>query len=174
MTARPDISARRFIADGQAGARTGCGMILASDGIEVTSEAADGAGTVAAVRRTRPGVAVLRGGDAGTARGAVGPRRADGIPGTGERCRERPPAGPGGACRRTPGAESAPAPGQPPLAPGAGPSPCVRSASPASRGRSKMVRNTIVVPVLWIGGMARMRSSRSASSPVDATRTLIR
>lgn len=47
------------IADDQALVRTGFGMILAADGIEVTAEAADGAEAVAAVRRTRPDVVLM-------------------------------------------------------------------------------------------------------------------
>ncbi|MEU7658438.1 response regulator [Streptomyces lincolnensis] len=50
---------RAVIADDQALVRTGFGMILAADGIEVTAEAADGAQAVAAVRRTRPDVVLM-------------------------------------------------------------------------------------------------------------------
>ncbi|MFF7280743.1 response regulator transcription factor [Streptomyces griseorubiginosus] len=50
---------RAVIADDQALVRTGFGMILAADGIEVTAEAADGAEAVAAVRRTRPDVVLM-------------------------------------------------------------------------------------------------------------------
>ena len=50
---------RAVIADDQALVRTGFGMILAADGIEVTAEAADGAEAVAAVRRTRPDVGLM-------------------------------------------------------------------------------------------------------------------
>ncbi|MGB8944677.1 MAG: response regulator transcription factor [Streptomyces sp.] len=50
---------RIVIADDQALVRTGFGMILAADGIEVTAEAADGAEAVAAVRRTRPDVVLM-------------------------------------------------------------------------------------------------------------------
>ncbi|GAA3151530.1 response regulator [Streptomyces rectiviolaceus] len=50
---------RLVIADDQALVRTGFGMILAADGIEVTAEAADGAEAVAAVRRTRPDVVLM-------------------------------------------------------------------------------------------------------------------
>lgn len=50
---------RIAIADDQALVRTGFGMILAADGIEVTAEAADGAEAVAAVRRTRPDVVLM-------------------------------------------------------------------------------------------------------------------
>ncbi|MFG2651835.1 response regulator [Streptomyces sp. NPDC048436] len=52
-------SLRIVIADDQALVRTGFGMILAADGIEVTAEAADGADAVAAVRRTRPDVVLM-------------------------------------------------------------------------------------------------------------------
>jgi DNA-binding NarL/FixJ family response regulator len=54
---RPGL--RAVIADDQALVRTGFGMILAADGIEVTAEAADGAEAVAAVRRTRPDVVLM-------------------------------------------------------------------------------------------------------------------
>ncbi|MER7722403.1 response regulator transcription factor [Streptomyces sp. NPDC096323] len=50
---------RAVVADDQALVRTGFGMILAADGIEVTAEAADGAEAVAAVRRTRPDVVLM-------------------------------------------------------------------------------------------------------------------
>ncbi|MEU8794021.1 response regulator transcription factor [Streptomyces sp. NPDC048643] len=50
---------RAVIADDQALVRTGFGMILAADGIEVTAEAADGAEAVDAVRRTRPDVVLM-------------------------------------------------------------------------------------------------------------------
>ncbi|MEU6143615.1 response regulator transcription factor [Streptomyces sp. NPDC047081] len=50
---------RAVIADDQALVRTGFGMILAADGIEVTAEAADGAEAVAAVRRTRPDIVLM-------------------------------------------------------------------------------------------------------------------
>ncbi|MFC8678124.1 response regulator [Streptomyces griseorubiginosus] len=50
---------RAVIADDQALVRTGFGMILAADGIEVTAEAADGAEAVAAVLRTRPDVVLM-------------------------------------------------------------------------------------------------------------------
>ncbi|MFI5797275.1 response regulator [Streptomyces sp. NPDC051677] len=50
---------RVVIADDQALVRTGFGMILAADGIEVTAEAADGAEAFAAVRRTRPDVVLM-------------------------------------------------------------------------------------------------------------------
>jgi DNA-binding NarL/FixJ family response regulator len=50
---------RAVIADDQALVRTGFAMILAADGIEVTAEAADGAEALAAVRRTRPDVALM-------------------------------------------------------------------------------------------------------------------
>ncbi|MFJ4926484.1 response regulator [Streptomyces sp. NPDC088736] len=52
-------SLRAVIADDQALVRTGFGMILAADGIEVTAEAADGAEAVDAVRRTRPDVVLM-------------------------------------------------------------------------------------------------------------------
>ncbi|MFF0189252.1 response regulator [Streptomyces sp. NPDC005244] len=50
---------RAVIADDQALVRTGFGMILAADGIEVTAEAADGAEAVDAVRRTSPDVVLM-------------------------------------------------------------------------------------------------------------------
>ncbi|GAA0384542.1 DNA-binding response regulator [Acrocarpospora corrugata] len=50
---------RVVIADDQALVRSGFGMILAADGIEVTGEAANGAEAVAAVRRTRPDVVLM-------------------------------------------------------------------------------------------------------------------
>ncbi|WP_020138243.1 response regulator [Streptomyces sp. 351MFTsu5.1] len=50
---------RAVIADDQALVRTGFGMILAADGIEVTAEAADGAEAVASVLRTRPDVVLM-------------------------------------------------------------------------------------------------------------------
>jgi DNA-binding NarL/FixJ family response regulator len=50
---------RAVIADDQALVRTGFGMILSADGIDVTAEAADGAEAVAAVRRTRPDVVLM-------------------------------------------------------------------------------------------------------------------
>ncbi|MFF0307159.1 response regulator [Streptosporangium sp. NPDC004379] len=50
---------RVVIADDQALVRSGFGMILTADGIEVTAEAADGAEAVAAVRRTRPDVVLM-------------------------------------------------------------------------------------------------------------------
>ncbi|MFI1379246.1 response regulator [Embleya sp. NPDC020886] len=50
---------RVVIADDQALVRTGFGMILASDGIEVAAEAANGAEAIAAVRRTRPDVVLM-------------------------------------------------------------------------------------------------------------------
>ncbi|MEV1204897.1 response regulator transcription factor [Microbispora rosea] len=52
-------SVRVVIADDQALVRSGFGMILAADGIEVTAEAANGAEAVAAVRRTRPDVVLM-------------------------------------------------------------------------------------------------------------------
>ncbi|MET8026568.1 response regulator transcription factor [Streptomyces avermitilis] len=54
---RPPL--RAVIADDQALVRTGFGMILAADGIEVTAEAANGAEALAAVRRTRPDVVLM-------------------------------------------------------------------------------------------------------------------
>ncbi|MFF0085446.1 response regulator [Streptomyces canus] len=54
-----DNKLRAVIADDQALVRTGFGMILTADGIEVTAEAADGAEAVAAVRRTRPDVVLM-------------------------------------------------------------------------------------------------------------------
>ncbi|MGP4047074.1 response regulator [Streptomyces sp. 2A115] len=50
---------RAVIADDQALVRTGFGMILAADGIEVTAEAADGVQAVDAVRRTRPDIVLM-------------------------------------------------------------------------------------------------------------------
>ncbi|MFI1583364.1 response regulator [Embleya sp. NPDC020630] len=50
---------RAVIADDQALVRTGFGMILSADGIEVAAEVADGADAVAAVRRTRPDVVLM-------------------------------------------------------------------------------------------------------------------
>jgi DNA-binding NarL/FixJ family response regulator len=50
---------RAVIVDDQALVRTGFGMILAADGIEVTAEVAGGAEAVAAVRRTRPDVVLM-------------------------------------------------------------------------------------------------------------------
>ncbi|OPC77591.1 DNA-binding response regulator [Embleya scabrispora] len=50
---------RAVIADDQALVRTGFGMILSADGIEVVAEVADGADAVAAVRRTRPDVVLM-------------------------------------------------------------------------------------------------------------------
>jgi DNA-binding NarL/FixJ family response regulator len=50
---------RAVIADDQALVRTGFGMILAADGIEVVAEAVNGADAVAAVRRTRPDVVLM-------------------------------------------------------------------------------------------------------------------
>lgn len=50
---------RVVIVDDQALVRTGFRMILASDGIEVVAEAADGAEAVTAVRRTRPDVVLM-------------------------------------------------------------------------------------------------------------------
>ncbi|MFD9902785.1 response regulator [Streptomyces sp. NPDC059063] len=54
---RPPL--RVLIADDQALVRTGFGMILAADGIEVTAAAADGNEAVAACRRTRPDVVLM-------------------------------------------------------------------------------------------------------------------
>jgi DNA-binding NarL/FixJ family response regulator len=53
------MSLRAVIADDQALVRTGFGMILAADGIEVVAEAVNGAEAVAAVRRTRPDVVLM-------------------------------------------------------------------------------------------------------------------
>ncbi|MFE2582136.1 response regulator [Streptomyces sp. NPDC059378] len=50
---------RAVIADDQALVRTGFGMILAADGIEVVADAADGTEAVDAVRRTRPDVVLM-------------------------------------------------------------------------------------------------------------------
>ncbi|MFD1535974.1 response regulator [Nonomuraea guangzhouensis] len=50
---------RVVIADDQALVRSGFGMILAADGIEVAAEAANGAEAVAAVWRTRPDVVLM-------------------------------------------------------------------------------------------------------------------
>ncbi|MER5864907.1 response regulator transcription factor [Kitasatospora sp. NPDC002040] len=50
---------RVVIADDQALVRTGFGMILAADGIEVVAGAADGAEAVTAVLRTRPDVVLM-------------------------------------------------------------------------------------------------------------------
>ncbi|MEV6038633.1 response regulator transcription factor [Nonomuraea sp. NPDC052116] len=50
---------RVVIADDQALVRSGFGMILAADGIEVVAEAADGVEAVAAVRRTRPDLVLM-------------------------------------------------------------------------------------------------------------------
>ncbi|MFI6478691.1 response regulator [Nonomuraea sp. NPDC050663] len=50
---------RVVIADDQALVRSGFGMILTADGIEVTAEAANGAQAVAAVRRTAPDVVLM-------------------------------------------------------------------------------------------------------------------
>ncbi|KAB1148864.1 response regulator transcription factor [Streptomyces luteolifulvus] len=50
---------RAVIADDQALVRTGFGMILAADGIEVTAEAADGVEAVEAVRHTHPDVVLM-------------------------------------------------------------------------------------------------------------------
>ncbi|MGW4645911.1 response regulator [Kitasatospora sp. NPDC004289] len=50
---------RVVLADDQALVRTGFGMILAADGIEVVAEAADGAEAVSAVLRTRPDVVLM-------------------------------------------------------------------------------------------------------------------
>jgi DNA-binding NarL/FixJ family response regulator len=53
------MSLRAVIADDQSLVRTGFGMILAADGIEVVAEAVDGAEAVDAVRRTRPDVVLM-------------------------------------------------------------------------------------------------------------------
>ncbi|MEV0589253.1 response regulator transcription factor [Nonomuraea sp. NPDC050310] len=50
---------RAVIADDQALVRTGFGMILGADGIDVVAEAADGEEAIAAVRRTRPDVVLM-------------------------------------------------------------------------------------------------------------------
>jgi DNA-binding NarL/FixJ family response regulator len=50
---------RVVIADDQALVRTGFGMILAADGIEVVAEAADGEQALEAVRRTRPDLVLM-------------------------------------------------------------------------------------------------------------------
>jgi DNA-binding NarL/FixJ family response regulator len=50
---------RAVIADDQALVRTGFGMILTADGIEVVAEAANGAEAVSAVRRTRPDLVLM-------------------------------------------------------------------------------------------------------------------
>lgn len=52
-------SLRVVIADDQALVRSGFGMILTADGIEVAAEAANGAQAVAAVRRTAPDVVLM-------------------------------------------------------------------------------------------------------------------
>ncbi|MFJ9022183.1 response regulator [Streptomyces sp. NPDC102259] len=56
MTERPP---RVVIADDQALVRTGFGMILAADGIDVVAEACDGDQAVDAVRRTRPDLVLM-------------------------------------------------------------------------------------------------------------------
>nr|WP_281371480.1 response regulator transcription factor [Petropleomorpha daqingensis] len=50
---------RVVVADDQALVRSGFGMILAADGIEVVASVADGAAAVDAVRRTRPDVVLM-------------------------------------------------------------------------------------------------------------------
>jgi len=50
---------RVVVADDQALVRSGFGMILAADGIEVVASVADGAAAVEAVRRTRPDVVLM-------------------------------------------------------------------------------------------------------------------
>lgn len=50
---------RVVVADDQALVRSGFGMILAADGIEVVGEAADGIEAVAEVRRTRPDLVLM-------------------------------------------------------------------------------------------------------------------
>jgi RNA polymerase sigma factor (sigma-70 family) len=52
-------SLRVVVADDQALVRSGFGMILAADGIEVVASVADGAAAVDAVRRTRPDVVLM-------------------------------------------------------------------------------------------------------------------
>ncbi|MEU6997941.1 response regulator transcription factor [Nonomuraea sp. NPDC046570] len=59
MDGRVTPPPRVVIVDDQALVRTGFRMILASDGIDVVAEAADGAEAVAAVRRTRPDVVLM-------------------------------------------------------------------------------------------------------------------
>jgi DNA-binding NarL/FixJ family response regulator len=54
-----DAPLRVVVADDQTLVRTGFRMILASDGIEVVAEAADGAQAVEAVRRTNPDVVLM-------------------------------------------------------------------------------------------------------------------
>lgn len=56
MTEQPP---RVVIADDQALVRTGFGMILAADGIDVVAEARDGDEAVDAVRRTRPDLVLM-------------------------------------------------------------------------------------------------------------------
>ncbi|QJT02328.1 response regulator transcription factor [Streptomyces asoensis] len=56
MTGQPP---RVVIADDQALVRTGFGMILAADGIDVVAEACDGDQAVDAVRRTRPDLVLM-------------------------------------------------------------------------------------------------------------------
>ncbi|WP_327092071.1 response regulator transcription factor [Nonomuraea sp. NBC_01738] len=53
------MSVRVVVADDQALVRTGFGMILAADGIEVVAEASDGEHAVHAVRRSRPDVVLM-------------------------------------------------------------------------------------------------------------------
>ncbi|MBQ1000403.1 response regulator transcription factor [Streptomyces sp. RK62] len=55
MTGAPRV----VIADDQALVRTGFGMILTADGIDVVAEAADGGEAVAAVERTRPDLVLM-------------------------------------------------------------------------------------------------------------------
>ncbi|MEV7449947.1 MULTISPECIES: response regulator [Streptomyces] len=55
MTGAPRV----VIADDQALVRTGFGMILTADGIDVVAEAADGEEAVAAVERTRPDLVLM-------------------------------------------------------------------------------------------------------------------
>ncbi|MFJ3654468.1 response regulator [Streptomyces nigra] len=55
MTGAPRV----VIADDQALVRTGFGMILTADGIDVVAEAADGEEVVAAVERTRPDLVLM-------------------------------------------------------------------------------------------------------------------
>jgi DNA-binding NarL/FixJ family response regulator len=50
---------RVVVADDQALVRSGFGMILAADGIDVVASVADGASAVEAVRRTRPDVVLM-------------------------------------------------------------------------------------------------------------------
>ncbi|MEU9338775.1 response regulator transcription factor [Streptomyces sp. NPDC048290] len=55
----PAPAPRVVIADDQALVRTGFGMILTADGIDVVAQAADGAEALAAVERTRPDLVLM-------------------------------------------------------------------------------------------------------------------